>query len=420
MKTSAIALFLVLSCALVGVLSQSTQRGFVVQIENLSGGSLLPTAFSPAVWAVFSSQTNPLFQTGSYASAGLQSFAEDANPANLLSEVLNKTGVLSAGVATGGVQPVAGFVGLNGIPIGGQVSFGVRAKPGDKFSFVAQFWESNNDFYGTEPIPLFDKNGNTVSGSFEVNLYYGGTEAEETPGAGSFQPPRQRFAGDGTKTSFPVSLKDVGYYVPATSTVIRLTITPASSFSVKLENIGNATLSAPFWAVSTQPNALFTLGQAPSSAFAALATSGASSQLISSLSSSTGVLFAGQGSTSNIPPSSFAQWTVTATPGSMLFLATKVVGQTATFVSTYPGGLDLFGNNGALFSSSVSSLGTYSSGNQVKDASATYPASSFLKLSITPTFTEGTQTTVSDAKFTPAAPNQDVKVSFVFTDLIQP
>eukprot|EP01097_Dermamoeba_algensis_P006730 TRINITY_DN4199_c0_g1_i1.p1 TRINITY_DN4199_c0_g1~~TRINITY_DN4199_c0_g1_i1.p1 ORF type:complete len:129 (+),score=40.39 TRINITY_DN4199_c0_g1_i1:46-387(+) len=88
---SALIVILVLVSFLV-VKSQDTQRGFQVQIENLSAGSVLPTAFSPAVWAVFSGQ-NPLFTPGSLASNGLKKFAEDADPSQLFSQAQNATGL---------------------------------------------------------------------------------------------------------------------------------------------------------------------------------------------------------------------------------------------------------------------------------------------------------------------------------------
>eukprot|EP01097_Dermamoeba_algensis_P006731 TRINITY_DN4199_c0_g1_i2.p1 TRINITY_DN4199_c0_g1~~TRINITY_DN4199_c0_g1_i2.p1 ORF type:complete len:432 (+),score=143.95 TRINITY_DN4199_c0_g1_i2:46-1296(+) len=414
---SALIVILVLVSFLV-VKSQDTQRGFQVQIENLSAGSVLPTAFSPAVWAVFSGQ-NPLFTPGSLASNGLKKFAEDADPSQLFSQAQNATGVLSAGVANGGVQPVPGFVGLNGIPISGSVTFGIRAKPGDKFTFAAQLWESNNDFYATEGISLF-ADGVPVSGSFPVNLYYAGTEVDETAGAGLYQPPRQTALGQGQKVSLPVSLKQTGFYLPATASVIRLTITPVTNFQVRFENLGNVTLFAPVWAVTSGANSVFTLGQAASTALATLASTGDSTQLLNALSSTPGVVFAGRGSTNNLTPASYAQFTVPAPFGSRLFLAFKLGGQSDRFFSTPSGGLSLFGNAGALSSTSVEGLRLYSAGTQVRDASENFPASSYFRLSITPTYTTGTQTTTSDSKFTPAAPNQDVKVSFVFTDLIQP
>jgi predicted small secreted protein len=414
-----LVVFFVLVCSLV-VECQNTQRGFQVQIENLSGGSVLPTAFSPAVWAVFSGQ-NPLFTTGSLASASLKKFAEDADPSALFSSAQNATGVLSTGVANGGVQPVAGFVGLNGIPIGGSVTFGIRGKPGDKFTFAAQFWESNNDFYAVEGIPLF-VNGTPVSGSFPVNLYYAGTEVDETAGAGLYQPPRQQAAGQGQKVSLPVSLKQTGFYLPATSTVIRLTITPVVNFQVRFENLGNGTLFAPAWAVvSSSSSPVFTLGQAASTALSVLATTGDPTQLLTSLSNTPGVIFSGRGSTNNLAPASYAQFTVPAPFGSRLYLAFKLGGYSDRFYSTPAGGLALFNNAGALSSTSVEGgLKLYSKGTVVQDASDNFPSSRYFHLSITPVYTSGTQTTTSDSKFTPAAPNQDVNVALVFTDLISP
>lgn len=413
----AVVFFFILACSLV-VQSQNTQRGFKVQIDNISGGSVLPTAFSPAIWAVFSGQ-NPLFTPGSLASNGLKKFAEDADPSQLFSQAQTAAGVLSAGVANGGVQPIAGFVGLNGIPIGGSVTFGIRAKPGDKFSFVSQFWESNNDFYGTEGFPLF-LNGTPVSGSFPVNLYYAGTEVDETAGAGIYQPPRQSSPGQGQRVSLPVSLKQTGFYLPATSTVIRLTITPVTNFQLRFENLGNVTLFSPVWAVLSDAAPLYTPGQAPSTALSVLASTGDPSQLLTFLSTTPGVLFAGRGSTNNLPPASYAQFTVPASVGSKLFIAFKIGGQSDRFFTTPAGGLNLFGNTGALSSTAIEGLRLYSAGTQVKDVSDNFPASSYFRLSITPIYTSGTQTTTSDSKYTPAAPNQDVKVSFVFTDLIQP
>jgi hypothetical protein len=204
--------------------------------------------------------------------------------------------------------------------------------------------------------------------------------------------------------------------------VIRITITPVINFQVRLENLGNGTLFSPAWAVlGSSSNPVFTLGQAASTALSVLATTGDPTQLLTSLSNTPNVIFSGRGSTNNLTPASYAQFTVPAPFGSRLFLAFKLGGFSNRFFSTPAGGLNLFNNAGALSSTyAEGGLRLYSSGAAVQDASDNFSPSSYFHLSVTPVYTSGTQATTSDSKFTPAAPNQDVNVAFVFTDLISP
>ena len=91
------------------------------------------------------------------------------------------------------------------------------------------FVQSNDLFYapGQSGIALW--NGDTpISGDITMNidLWDAGTEANEFPGAGLNQPPRQSGANTGTAENGTVRLVSDGFTYPATTSAIRVTITP--------------------------------------------------------------------------------------------------------------------------------------------------------------------------------------------------
>lgn len=164
---------------------------------------------------------------------------------------------------------------------GNQYQFTFGALPGAKLSFATMMIPSNDLFFGPGPegIALFDGAGIAISGDItdQIDLWDGGTEANEEPGSGPNQP--MRGGGDSgpadPTNSVRLATDDFGN-LPAVNDVIRVTILPIGPnlFTVTIENISNAntlatedgsTQAVPLapgaWVVHTENAPYFSEGQ---------------------------------------------------------------------------------------------------------------------------------------------------------------
>lgn len=192
-----------------------------------SDGSKAPAPISPAAWAVHASG-QPIFTDG-YADRGkgLEAQAEDGNPANLAASLKSDTTLSSTGVVT---IPVGDTAAGPATP-GKAFEFTVTAKPGDRLSFTSMFGQSNDVFVApsADGIALFGADGKPTQGDVTSSVYLwdAGTEANQEPGIGADQAPRQAApntgAADPNKT---VRKVNDGFKYPAMSEIIKVTITP--------------------------------------------------------------------------------------------------------------------------------------------------------------------------------------------------
>lgn len=205
--------------ALAGTSDQSVT--FKVIITNVSkgdtlqvpGGSPTKAPIAPGVFVV-SADANPIFMSGKPAGKdGLEALAEDGDSDALL-QALQATYGDKADMFASGLE------------------FEVKAKPGDHLSFATMFVQSNDKFYAPADggVALFDAAGKPMSGDLTslVQLYDAGTEQDELPGAGPNQAPRQKGMNQGADEGGNIRPADDGFTYPATNSVIKLTITPAS------------------------------------------------------------------------------------------------------------------------------------------------------------------------------------------------
>jgi len=98
-----------------------------------------------------------------------------------------------------------------------------------KLQLAMMFGQSNDLFYAPdEGIALFDAKGQTVSGDLTSKfiLWDAGTEVNQEPGIGPDQAPRQKAANTGQDEHGIVRPVEDGFKYPATSDVLRITITP--------------------------------------------------------------------------------------------------------------------------------------------------------------------------------------------------
>ena len=200
---------------------------FLVRIENISGDSDLPTPFAPGVW-VLHSEAGPLFTEGEADKGyGLEALAEDGNPAGL-AEALN-----GMDLHAGAFNTPAGAEGPGPLLPGGAYEFEVKATPDTPYlSFATMFVQSNDLFIGPGEagIALFDMDGMAMMGmqdvTAEMQLWDAGTEANEEPGVGGDQAPRQAAANTGLpEIEGTVRVVDDGYTYPDVSALVKVTIT---------------------------------------------------------------------------------------------------------------------------------------------------------------------------------------------------
>lgn len=184
---------------------QTTQPvRFTVRIENIStmneftasNGTKWTLDFSRGVCAV-TGNDGPLFSAGRKDRGnGLKSLAEDGDPA-ALGAYLKQT----YGSAAGTFMTAVGAMKPGGIRPGHTFEFSVAAKPGDKLYLAMMFGQSNDWFYAPDGngIALFDNGGRPISGKVtsQIHLYDAGTEADEEPGIGPHQGPRQKMTNSG-------------------------------------------------------------------------------------------------------------------------------------------------------------------------------------------------------------------------------
>jgi hypothetical protein len=156
---------------------------FVVTIENRTGDTDVPTPLAPGV-AVAHGRGSAILAEGATATAGLEALAEDGSPDTYAEE----TGGFAFAVPDGGSAPAPALPGESYV-------FEVTATDGHVLTFATMFVQSNDWFFapGPDGIALFDEDGNPLSGDVtdQILLWDAGTEADQTPGEGADQAPRQ-------------------------------------------------------------------------------------------------------------------------------------------------------------------------------------------------------------------------------------
>ena len=164
----------------------------------------------------------------------IEAVAEDGDPAQL-GEELSMEGsdqIIHSGI----FNTPNGADGPGPIGPGASYTFTVNAAPGHLLTFVTMYVQSNDLFYAFAPagLALFDAEDEPVGGDVtgQVMLYDAGTEADQEPGVGLNQAPRQASADTGPQGEGSVVAVDGtndGYSYPAPSEILRVTITPPST-----------------------------------------------------------------------------------------------------------------------------------------------------------------------------------------------
>ncbi len=359
-------------------------RLFRVRVENVSGGTDLPTPISPGAYAVHE-RGQPFFTGFHPASDGLERLAEDGMPGALASEAGDGEGVRETGVfagretATDPNDPTGKAPGAPPVFPGGAFAFTVAAAPGESLSFATMFVQSNDLFLAPDAtgIDLF-ADGDPVAGdvSDRVLLWEAGTEVDQEPGAGGDQAPRQDEVGAGAAEDtavVPARIADTGGDYPAAAETVSVTVEPVETepMRVRVENVaatdtydGGPTDGA-VWitpggvGVHRGPNPVFTEGEPASDGLELLAEAGPPSDLVPEIAAGDRVDTATaytpddtvadpNDPTGEVPgappiaPGGAFEFTVDAAPGQYLSLASMFVPSNDLFLSPGAGGVPLF------------------------------------------------------------------------------
>jgi hypothetical protein len=220
-----------------GVAAANSEKAteFKVRVENItqpdaftaSNGVKWSLAFSPGV-AVVHTDKAPIFSEGKKdRGKGLKAQAEDGDPSKLANSLKGQKGIKSVTLFN---TPV-GAMSQGPITPGAVYEFTISAMPGERLSMTLMMGQSNDWYYapGESGIELF-KNGKALSGDITAHLmmWDAGTEADQEPGIGSEQGPRQKAPNTGTAQNGVVKKLDDGKAYSKAPSVMRVTLMPAT------------------------------------------------------------------------------------------------------------------------------------------------------------------------------------------------
>lgn len=213
---------------------------FEVVLENVSAESALATPFAPGAWALHGRGT-PVFTPGRRASAGLEAVAEDGGAPALDAELAQNPDVVAHGVFN---TPV-GAQGPGPAMPGMSYRFEVTARPGDKLSFASMVGQSNDLFLAptaAEGIALFDERGRALPERVvdAVAVWDAGTEANEAPGIGPDQAPRQAGPNTGRAEGALGLFADSTRAIPGARALVEPRVTRSGNrYEITITNISD-------------------------------------------------------------------------------------------------------------------------------------------------------------------------------------
>ena len=205
-----------------GEMDAAMGQEYLVTIEVVQG-SVTPIA--PVAWAVHTG-ANPFLGGGMGEKlSGLESLAEDGNPAPANDALAGVMEVKQHGVAN---TPEASGSPGPATP-GSSYEFTVTAGEGAKLSFATMYVQSNDLFFspGEMGLSLSGEMAATGDVTDQIHLYDAGTEVNQEPGSGSDQAPRQMDPDTGASEEKPVMQVDpmmADFAYPAVAEVIKVTV----------------------------------------------------------------------------------------------------------------------------------------------------------------------------------------------------
>lgn len=336
--------------------------------ESLAAVTGVTGVLSPGVYAVHS-ESAPLFTAGMPdRGEGIEGIAEDGSAgmlaANLYEELSTTGDAFAVPVGEAGPGPL--------FP-GGAYEFTIAAKPGSKLSLATMYVQSNDLFYapGEAGIDLFDENGAPIDGDItdQLSLWDAGTEANQYPGAGPDQAPRQSGANTGmVDPDSIVRIVNDGFPYPNNDAVLSVTVTPleTTDFFVRLQNVSteatlviddNTSAAVPLspgvWAVHTAAAPLFAdASNDRGLGLEEIAEDGSPGPLDMALENKAGLagdafaVPAGAADPAPIFPGESYEFMISAAPGAYLSFATMFIQSNDLFLGPDINGIPLFDSAG--------------------------------------------------------------------------
>lgn len=271
-----------LAAALVDIGVSISNGTYTFELHNISDKGPFVSPIAPLIH-VLHGDGFALFEPGSMASKELERLAEDGDPSQLASKVSS----MVDHVDVAGAGPT--------LP-GESTTFSVTPKQSasTRLSLAAMVGQSNDAFIGTLPsgVSLFDPSGQPLAAETvranlmrSLRIWDAGTEANEVPGAGPNQAPRQPMPDTGPSDPdnhiriYADSYSDIPALLADGKVKLSITHASGASFDVKYEN---GTASSPFpallapiaWAVHDGTMNLFEPGAMASSGLETLAEDG--------------------------------------------------------------------------------------------------------------------------------------------------
>ena len=237
--TIAIAMLILLTSAIEYVSAQEESQAasqtvgedetvtFRVRIQNNSPESDVPTLFAPGAWALHR-EADPLFTSGEAdRGEGLETLAEDGDPVKLVETLLAK------GLTAGSFNTPVCADSPRPLQTREFYEFEVTTSPETPYlSFATMLVQSNDLFLAPAEngIALFDEDGKAIGAQFvtdQLLLWDAGTEANEEPGAGPNQAPRQSVANTGpADETAAVRPVDDEFSYPEVADLVKVYIVP--------------------------------------------------------------------------------------------------------------------------------------------------------------------------------------------------
>ncbi|MGB0383855.1 MAG: spondin domain-containing protein, partial [Ardenticatenaceae bacterium] len=331
---------------------------FSITLENVSATSgAIDTPIAPVFWAVHDSSWQ-LFTSGQPDDGnGLETLAEDGSPADLVTAHTGAAGTSAVGAA--GNAPIGS---------GEQFQFSVTPDAAHPYVTIAAMVVQTNDAFlafGAEGVALLDSNG-TLRSATDVSadmakmlaVWDAGTEANEVPGVGANQAPRQAAGNTGPADSdtlvrlYADSTNDLAGGNLGGFTNLTITHSGGTTFDVTLTNASDSTvypgaLTPMLWAVHDNSVKLFQTGTPASAGLQSLAEDGDASTLQAALAAMAGV--SSSAVAGNGPIMAGGSFTATVTLDAnhrYLSLANMVVPSNDTFAAFGPAGIVLLNQDG--------------------------------------------------------------------------
>ncbi len=345
--------------------SEDTNAGepadFVITIENISDQGPVPTPFSPGVWVEQDATVQPIYTLNAPASESLELLAEDGDASMLAADIDGiGAGVLQSGVFDTPVDADAPAPIMPGESY--EISF--TAQPDSRLGLASMMVASNDVIWATGPtgISLFAANGTPIDREItgDLNLFDAGTEANQPPAGGAYQPP----PGDaGPAESGVISMRDEStrhivaarrlldidaeYVFNDDETAIEGVLFTFTNISADTGGFVTA-LSPISWALHDDTVSLITPGGAAADlpGLEALAEDGDGTELSTTLDGVAAVDQNGSEGKGPIAPGDSVSFMLTPEPGSdILSFATMVVMSNDAVIAVEPQGVPMLDVN---------------------------------------------------------------------------